>query len=79
MKNRQLMEELGCQLRLGVRTMSDETLLKLAVNNPNPIPKYRYLESRCAYDMLATIRYQERLLYINGTTPNSISHIISEY
>lgn len=72
------MEELGCQLRLGVRTLNDETLVMLGVNSSKPLKK-KYLESRCAYDMLATIRYQERLLYINGTTPNSISHIISEY
>jgi len=35
--------------------------------------------SRYAYDMLIVPSYQERLLYINGTLPVDVSHIVSEY
>lgn len=73
------MEELCCQLRLGIKTIPDETLCELGVSSLTQDPNTTYMVSRYAYDMLATVRYQEKLLYINGTTPTAISHIVSEY
>jgi len=29
--------------------------------------------------MLASVRYQERLLYLNGITTDAVEHIVSEY
>lgn len=78
-KNKWLMDELCCQLRLGVKTLSDETLVKLGVSDLALTPGTKYMVSRYAYDMLVNPRYQEKLLYSNGTLPVDVSHIVSEY
>jgi len=56
-KNKWLMEELCCQLRLGIKTIPDETLQKLGVNSLTHEPNINYMVSRYAYDMLASVRY----------------------